>query len=428
MHHLRATFVACALAIGAACARSPGDTPGAPPPGPIPPGAVPSCPPDEGPLAETLLVGFAGSDAVAARPGFHLRYQYLAGALAPSGGCLDPARADAHGCGSAWWGTWQSADEPPGAFVRDFVARARAARLLPMLSYYVLLPASGAAEGAGEVHAVADAGFLRRYLDDFRFLLAQLGCERALVHVEPDFWGYAQQEAIRSGGDATTLPAAVRSANPLDCADQPDTVAGLGRCMIAMARRWAPNARIGLHASGWATRVDCVNNRSASLDVAAKGAETGAFLAACGAAEADFVAADLADRDAGWRAAQGQDLWLDAANEVLPDFEQAFRWSRAVSDAVGRPLVWWQLPVGNMGLPDAPGAWRDNKVQYFFDHPADVVASGAIAVAFGAGEASQTTPDTDGGYLAARAGALAAAGGQPLRPDSAAQRAASAAR
>jgi hypothetical protein len=284
-----------------------------------------------------------------------------------------------------------------------------------MFTYYVLLRASGAAEGAGEVHAVRDAAFLRRYLDDFRFFLAQLGCGRALVHVEPDFWGYAQQEAVRAGVDAAGLPAAVRSANPVDCADQPDTVAGLGRCMIAMARKWAPNARIGLHASGWATRYDCINNGSSSLDVALKGEETGAFLAAAGAADGDFVVADLADRDAGWRAAQGQDLWLDATDAALPSFAQAFRWSRAVSDAVGRPLVWWQLPVGNMDLPDLPGAWRDNKVQYFFDHPDEVVASGAIAMAFGAGEGSQTTPETDGGYLAARAAALAAAGGQPLR-------------
>jgi hypothetical protein len=284
-----------------------------------------------------------------------------------------------------------------------------------MLTYYVLLPASGAAEGAGEVHAVADAGFLRRYLDDFRFFLAQLGCNRALVHVEPDFWGYAQQEAVRAGVDATALPAAVRAANPLDCADEPDTVAGLGRCMIAMARKWAPNARIGLHASGWATLYDCVNNRSNSLDVAAKGAETGDFLAAAGAAAGDFLVADIADRDAGWRAAQGQDLWLDATDAALPSFAQAFRWSRAVSDTVGRPIIWWQIPVGNMDLPDRPGAWRDNKVQYFFDHPAAVVASGAIGMAFGAGEGSQTTPETDGGYLAARAAALAAAGGEPLR-------------
>jgi hypothetical protein len=409
---MRRLAAALAAATSLACSRS---NPHAEvdPLAPTPPPAA--CEPDGSPLASTLLVGFAGADRTAAKPGFHLRYQYLAGPLAPTEACLDPARAKAEGCGAEWWGTWQSPDAPPGAFVRGFVTRAEAAGLVPMLTYYVLLHASGAGEGAGEVNAVADPAFLRRYLDDYRFFLSQLGCHRALVHLEPDFWGYAQQEAVRTGRDASGLAAAVRLANPLDCGGEPDTVAGLGRCMIAMARRWAPNARVGLHASGWATNVDCIHNRSPSLDVAARGAQTGAFLAEAGAAQGDFVVADLADRDAGWREAQGQDTWLDATDAVLPTFAQAFRWSRAVSDAVGRPLVWWQVPVGDLDLSDVPYAWRDNTVRYFFDHPAAVVASGAIAVAFGAGADGQTTPESDGGRLAERAAALEAAGGQPLR-------------
>jgi len=43
------------------------------------------------------------------------------------------------------------------------------------------------------------------------------------------------------------------------------------------------------------------------------------------------------------------------------------------------------------------------------------VASGAVGMAFGSGATCQTSPETDGGHLAARAAALAAKGGQPLR-------------
>jgi hypothetical protein len=43
-----------------------------------------------------------------------------------------------------------------------------------------------------------------------------------------------------------------------------------------------------------------------------------------------------------------------------------------------------------------------------------VAAGGAAGMAFGAGEECQTTPESDGGHLAARAKALATAGGQPL--------------
>src|SRR5512141_2543370 len=113
---------------------------------PIPLYAVPSCPHDPSPLATTLLVGFAGDDATAAKPGFHLRYQYIAGVDAPDPDCLSSTRAKAAGCGGAWWGTWQYDQDPPGAFVRGFVATAKTHHLLPMLTYYMLLPASGVGE------------------------------------------------------------------------------------------------------------------------------------------------------------------------------------------------------------------------------------------------------------------------------------------
>lgn len=407
-----AAALAPALAL-AACSGGPAPAGGAAPTYPLP-----ACAPDPAPLATRLLVGFSGSDATAALPGFHLRYQYLAGPLAPSEGCLDPARADAVGCGTAWWGTWQWDQEPPGAFVRSFVAGAEANGLVPMFTYYVLLTASGVPEGAPEVtQAAADAAFLRRYLDDYRFFLVQLGCHRALVHVEPDLWGYAQQLAAARGTGASGLPAPVRAANPSDCGGEPDTIAGLGRCMIAMARRWAPNAKVGLHASAWATGRDCVLNRDPSLDVAAEGAATGAFLADAGAGGSDFVGVDIADRDAGYReVVLGQDTWLDPTDATLPSFAQAFAWSRAVAAAAGRPVLWWQVPVGNTSLPNVEQAWQDDRVQYFFDHPDRVAASGAVGMAFGPGDGAQTTPETDGGYLASRAAALQAAGGQPLAP------------
>ena len=267
---------------------------------PIPAYPVPSCAIDPSSIATSLLVGFSGDDVTAAKPGFHLRYQYIAGAVASSAACIAPGRATAQGCGTDWWGSWQSDQLTPGQYVRDFVAGAKSDGLLPMLTYYVILPASGVAEGAPEVtQAARDPAFLRRYLNDFRFLLLQLGCDRALVHLEPDFWGYAQHEAIRAGGTAATLPAPVRIANPVDCAGEADTVAGLGRCMVTMVRKWAPNARVGLHASGWASGFDCILNRDASLDVAARARETADFLDPAGAASSDFVVVDIADRDAG---------------------------------------------------------------------------------------------------------------------------------
>jgi hypothetical protein len=183
--------------------------------------------------------------------------------------------------------------------------------------------------------------------------------------------------------------------------------------MVAMVRKWAPNAKVGLHASGWATGFDCILNADHSLDVAAKGRQTAAFLDPAGAASSDFVVVDIADRDAGWRESIGQDTWIHG-DATLPSYAQAFTWARALADRAGKPLLWWQVPVGNMSLPNTAQAWKDDKVSYFFDHPDLVVGSGAVGMAFGAGDGAQTTPETDGGYLATRAAALRAAGGWPL--------------
>lgn len=374
-------------------------------------------------LPSHLAVGYSGALPASGSGGFDLRYQYLAGVLAPDPGCLAPGRARAEGCGTEWWGTWQWDQLPPGRFVSDFVSATASAGIRPMFTYYVLLPAAqrrlGISEGAQEVTVAArDRAFMTAYLDDFRFFLRQLGSAPAVVHVEPDLWGYAQHAARAAGVDAHGLPAAVASANPTDCSSAENSIAGLGRCMVSMVRAHAPGALVSLHGSAWASGFDCVSNRSTSLDVAAEARKTADFLLAAGADCADLVVVDLSDRDAGWyeRQVPPRDTWLDATDAALPSFAQAFTWSRALAERAGKKVLWWQLPVGNMSLGNTCGAWQDDKLDYFFDHPDRVAGSGAAGMAFGSGAGCQTDPDSDGGHLRARAAALAGAGGQPLGP------------
>jgi hypothetical protein len=174
---------------------------------------------------------------------------------------------------------------------------------IPMITYYEILPGSGVAEGKPEVtQAAPDKSFMARYYADWRFALQQVGANKVLLHIEPDFWGYAQQV----GPDPTKLPAAVASANPTDCAAMPNTVAGMGKCMIAMVRKHAPNAKVGLHASAWASGPDVSLNKDPKLDVVGEAGKVGAFLAACGAASGDLVVVEASDRDAGYYGSIGQ--------------------------------------------------------------------------------------------------------------------------
>lgn len=371
----------------------------------------------EGDLLTTLgkdhfMVGASMTDESAKAAPFDLRYLYLSGGF-PDGasacarcdtGCTTNGQSCANsGSGCGWWGCWQYDKDPPGFYVRDFVAKSQAQQQVPMFTWYEILQAGGSKEGAEEVKKANDAAFMARYYANFKFVLDQIGTSVALVHIEPDFWGYGQQ----ANNDPSAVPAAVASANGTDCASLPNTLAGMGECLITMVHKYAPNAKVGLHASGWATGIDVIRNTDAKLDVIAEGNKLGQFLAKAGPS-ADFIVADIDDRDAGYWESQGRNTWLDDTNRTLPNFRQLFMWAKAVGDTAQKPILWWQVPVGNMNLPNTKQAWKDNCVDYLMTHILDVQAAHGFGVAFGAGDGNTTTPETDGGHLISLVKAYAA--------------------
>ncbi len=374
--------------------------------------------------SENVLIGVSTSDApTAAAAPFDIRYEYISGGLfdgsSPCASCATGCTANGVSCansgpGCAWWGCWQYDQDPPGAYVRSFDTGCASASpsQVPMFTYYEILQSSQAEEGSAEVRAANDVPLMTRYFADWRFLLQQIGQLVAIVHIEPDFWGYAEQLA----SDPTTLAAAVASANPTDCSSVPNTIAGMGQCMVAMSRRYAPNALVGLHASAWATNVDVASNTDVAFDVAGEAAKVAAFLEACGEGNADLVVVETSDRDAGYYQSQGKDTWWDATNAALPDFHQDLGWVKALSEALGKPALYWQTPLGNMSQNNTTNHWQDNRVDYFFAHVSELAAAHALGVAFGAGAADQTLPETDGNNLVTRTNAYAAGARQQYCP------------
>lgn len=366
-------------------------------------------------------------DATAASAPFDARYLYLAGGLfdspEPCTSCLTNCTSagaqcdNAHGCG--WWGCWQWDQDPPGQYAINFVDaneqatwQGAARPQIPWITYYEELQASGLEEGTAQVAAINDAAFLGRYLADWRFLLQKIGTHKALLHIEPDFWGYAEQ----LNDNPHAVPAAVTAANATDCAAYENTAAGLARCMIHMVRAYAPQARVGLHASAWGTKMDVFGNSDPGLDIAGEASKISTFLTELGAKEGDFIVIDPSDRDAGWDQSQGQDTWWDDTNATIPNFTQAFAWTKAVAENLGLPAFYWQIPVGNMALGDTNDHWKDNRVDYFFAHTDQVVGAHVVGLLFGAGMGGMTTPETDGGNLVAKTIAYRSAGGVTICP------------
>ncbi len=375
---------------------------------------------------DRLIVGLTGSDTAAAAAPYDVRYIYLAGGLFES---ATPCTACGAACPGGWWGCY---DTPPGSYVTDFFSTATAASpaQVPMISYYEILQTadatfSGFMEGTAEVtQAATSVALMTRYYNDWRFLLQQIGGAQVMLHIEPDFWGY-----VRQAGDPTMLPAAVGSANPTDCATLPATIAGMGQCMIAMTRKYAPKALVGLQASAW----NIAGNTDPTVDVTTDATAVASLLAACGESGADFVVVETSDRDAGYyQLVEGQDTWWDPTDQTLPDYAQDLTWIKALTEALKVPALYWQTPLGNAAQGNTANHYKDNRVDYFFggsasqvegaapvtvpSHFPDLAAAHVVGAVFGPGASDQTDPDTDGGNLAAKAKAYFASGGQPLCP------------
>jgi hypothetical protein len=371
----------------------------------------------------TVLVGASMEDATAAKAPFDGRYLYLSGGYfdgaTPCASCASGCTASQTSCansgpGCAWWGCWQYDQDPPGQYAVSFIASndKTSPKQIPMLTYYQELQASGLGEGSKQVAGINDATFLTRYFADWRFLLQRIGSHPALLHIEPDFWGYVEQ----MNADPHAVPAKVAAANPTDCAGYEDSAAGFAKCLIHMVRVYAPKAKVGLHASAWGTNYDVFGNTNASLNLAGEIQKMVAFLTALGAKDGDFIVSDPSDRDAGYYQSQGRNTWWDTANNKLPHFHQAFAWIKAVAEGLGLPVILWQIPVGNMSQTNTTDHWQDNRLEYFFAHMDEVAAAHVAGLFFGAGMGGMTTPETDGGVLVAKTKAYATAGGTKLCP------------
>jgi len=370
---------------------------------------------------DTVLIGGSMADATAAKAPFDGRYVYLSGGLfdgtAPCGSCTTGCTAGGSTCASGscgWWGCWQDVQATPGQYVISFVGVNEKAspKQIPMFTYYEELQTSGLTEGKTQVAALNDAAFLTRYLADWRFVLQKIGTHVALLHIEPDFWGYVEQ----LNSDPHAVPAKVTTANPADCAAYENSAAGVAKCMIHMVRVYAPNAKVGLHASAWGTNMDVFGNSDAKLDVLSEAQKMATFLTALGALDGDFIVSDPSDRDAGYYQSTGRNTWWDATNATLPNFHQAFTWTKTLAEAINLPVILWQIPVGNMSQTNTTDHWQDNRLDYFFAHIDEVVAGHVVGLFFGAGATGMTTPESDGGNFVAKTTAYRAAGGAKVCP------------
>jgi hypothetical protein len=284
--------------------------------------------------------------------------------------------------GKGGWPDWNA----DGGFVDILADSADAHGVTPMYTLYAM-----AANGEGNAASLSDSDYMGRYWDGAKLMFQRLGAfdKPSIVHLEPDFWAYFQQQ---SNGDPSAIKVLIHGL-AADCEDQPENLAGLGHCLIKLSRMYSPKTVIGFHASRWAG------------DPAA----TATFLTALGADESDVVVIDMLDRDAGCFEAHtdpgcqrtdGPWYW-DESNQSTPNFHEFLAFSKQISDGIGKPILWWQVPFGvpSDTAGGTAGHYRDNRVHYIFNHIDEFIAAGGLGVAFGTGAGNQTDITTDGGQF-----------------------------
>ncbi len=291
------------------------------------------------------------------------RYQYLAGGVNTG-----------HG-----WATWN----PDGNFASMYVHESIAAGMIPVLTYYQLLqsqPALGSSELAKDLSNLRNRATMRAYWDDYRLLLRRVGAAAghhlAILHFEPDLWGYLEQ------AHATGL---ARS---------------FARRLIALRDRLAPHVLLAWHLSVWGTGEDPTYSKPSVAHMDGLAARSAGFYRSLGA-RFDLVFNDVTDRDTGfYRYVEGNPRtgWGPA------DFRRHDAYLAGFTRRTRTPAVLWQLPLGDTRLNDTWGHYRDNRLQWWLSDPHGshlraTRAAGVIGLLFGGGAAGTTSDQTDGGFF-----------------------------
>jgi hypothetical protein len=303
---------------------------------------------------------------------FRFRYQYLAGGVNTGQG----------------WSTWNE----DGSFVTRYIRDSIAHKMIPVFPYYMLLqsnPAGGEEKETDLAH-VSSIELMRSYYADLKlfFQRARQATKKPVaLHVEPDFWGYAQQAS--QNDDASTVPVAVASAGFPELAGLPDTVAGFAQAIVLLRDQLAPNVILAYHMSIWGTMHDIVYEKPSNAAVRSYAARSAAFERSLGA-RFDIAFGEFSDRDAGfYQVVQGNSkLWFRPA-----DFRRHLLYMKTFVRAAKLRMVIWQIPYGNTIMRAENNSWnhyQDNRVQWLLggsgrSHLRDYARAGVVAFLFGRG-------------------------------------------
>jgi hypothetical protein len=325
---------------------------------------------------------------------WNARYKYLVGGVNTGNG----------------WANWN----PNGDFATYYMQDSAANGYMPVFTYYQLLQSSpgGGSEGDANYTNLNNSSTMRAYYADFKLLMDKIRAfnKPVIVHVEPDLFGFLQQRVINTTNSAASISASVASSGHSDVQGLPNTFQGFNWALLRLRDRYAPNAILAAHVSGWSSGTDIGSDSRSNLDLTSIVQKTVAFHNTAGIAgnpsgisSYNLLFFDPLDRDAAFYQYQygdGGARWWDESNQRFPNFNRYHQYIKGVTDGTNRRALLWQVPIGNTKMRTMNNSWghyQDNRVQYWLgNYPADghlqaLANSGVVGILFGMGASGVTS-------------------------------------
>lgn len=217
-------------------------------------------------------------------------------------------------------------------FIKPRTETIKKAGALPVYTFYQLLKIGQHAGLTGSHEAdivkkvLQNASLMHKYFDNFIQLLlyTKTITSRAVVHIEPDSWGFMWWAMGVEGNDnANSIAVKVAASGHPDVAGFANSAAGFARALLALRDQYAPNFYMAFHASNFrvGTRPEIVVD----------------FLKDCG--KWDLLVTEHPhnelDTSEWWKP------WDN--NRVLTNLQ----WAKNITEALQLPMLLWQTPIGS---------------------------------------------------------------------------------
>jgi hypothetical protein len=287
---------------------------------------------------------------------------------------------------------------PRGGYLTSFVRETLAAGQVPVLTYYAILqslPGGGSGEQGAVKRNLANRSTMTAYWKNVSLMLKLAGRfhRTVIVHVEPDQWGYLQQES--RADNPKTLKVQVASTGLRELRGLPNDARGYAQAFVRLRNRYARNVLLGWHISQFGAGHDIAteNLGGSTIDGIARRLST--FYKRLHA-HFDLLVSYMGDRDAGEAVSEGNSRYPWDPS----DYERDLHFIRSAIADFHLRAFYFQIPYGNtqmQAMNNTPFHWQDNHVETLlggsgFPLIHQYAQAGVTGFLFGLGQATSTCP------------------------------------